>query len=216
MTEERVRIPVEDFTLEGVLHHPLTGGGPRPGVVVCHPHPLYGGDMDNPLVVAVCRALARRGLWALRFNFRGVGASGGRHTGGPGEVEDAGEALLFLAGREGVTQGRLGLAGYSFGAGIGAQTAQQEGLVGALALLAPPPGMLEGLHLPPIPILLLAGEADPIAPLPALQALARRLGPLCRVEAVPGADHFFWGREGEVAERCARFLAEHLGAGVVG
>ena len=82
--------------LEGRLHLP-EDGRPIAGVVVCHPHPLMGGDMDNNVVMGVCRELVGCGMAVLRFNFRGVGASAGAHDQGRGEVEDAREALRYLA-----------------------------------------------------------------------------------------------------------------------
>ena len=86
-----------------------------PGVVVCHPHPLCGGDMNNSLVLEVCRALVDDGLVTFRFNFRGVGDSGGTFTKGEEEHEDVREALHLLKGWLNVNGGRLGLVGYFFG-----------------------------------------------------------------------------------------------------
>ncbi|MFQ5880446.1 MAG: alpha/beta hydrolase, partial [Dehalococcoidia bacterium] len=83
--EERLAFACGELSLEGVLHRPEAS--PLAAVVVCHPHPLYGGDMDNQVVVSICRELAATGLTALRFNFRGVGASQGSFGGGVGEQE---------------------------------------------------------------------------------------------------------------------------------
>src|SRR5688572_2580189 len=96
VNEARVRIPVsgsaESLVLQGILARP-EGFGPFPGVVICHPHPLYGGDMENNVVQVITRALVKQGIAALRFNFRGVGLSGGRHGEGIGEQEDVRAAL---------------------------------------------------------------------------------------------------------------------------
>lgn len=110
----RVTLQAGGLLLEGCLELPQ-GTGPVPGVVLCHPHPLYGGDMENNVIVAVGRALVRSGLAALRFNFRGVGRSQGEFAGGVGEQEDARAALSFLATRPEIDPARLGIAGYSFG-----------------------------------------------------------------------------------------------------
>src|SRR5438094_10616195 len=83
----------------------------RAGVVICHPHPLYGGDMDNPVVVRVQEVCAELGLATLRFNFRGVGGSGGTHGGGVAEQDDARIALDVLAQATGEVP--LAIAGYS-------------------------------------------------------------------------------------------------------
>ena len=87
MTETRVTFPCGDLTLEGVTSVP-EGEGPFPAVAVCHPHPLQGGMMDNNVVFAVCRSLMRASIASLRFNFRGVGRSEGRHDEGAGEQDD--------------------------------------------------------------------------------------------------------------------------------
>jgi alpha/beta superfamily hydrolase len=73
----------EGLILEGILHQPAST--PFPAAVVCHPHPLYGGDMNNAVVVAVCQALAEAGIASLRLNYRGVGRSEGKYGDGLGE-----------------------------------------------------------------------------------------------------------------------------------
>ena len=87
-----------------------------PGAVICHPHPMYGGSMDNNVVEAIIAAMWRRGYATLRFNFRGVGASEGEYDGGEGEAEDARAAVEFLAAQPDIDRGAIALAGYSFGA----------------------------------------------------------------------------------------------------
>ena len=116
MKDIEVRIPCEDFTLEGKWFCP-EGDGPFPVVVICHPHPLYGGNLRNNVVRAVYRELARLSVAVLRFNFRGVGTSGGSHSGGVSEVKDVQAAIKFALSRPEVDPEKLGLAGYSFGAG---------------------------------------------------------------------------------------------------
>jgi alpha/beta superfamily hydrolase len=97
-------------TLEGAL---AIAPGATAGVVVCHPHPLYGGDMDSAVVLAVADACAGLGLATLRFNFRGVGGSRGSWDEGRGEQDDVRAALAHLRGLLG-PPARLALAGYSF------------------------------------------------------------------------------------------------------
>ena len=92
--EQPTRLAVAtDLSLEALLAVPDTPGA---GVVICHPHPLYGGDMDNPVVVRVQEVCAGLGVATLRFNFRGVGGSGGAHAGGIGEQDDTRAALEAL------------------------------------------------------------------------------------------------------------------------
>ena len=90
MNEKHVTFRSGELTLEGLIAKP---GGGAPAAVVCHPHPLYGGSMYNNVVEAILEALWQRGFATLRFNFRGVGASEGEHSGGVGEGDDAKAAM---------------------------------------------------------------------------------------------------------------------------
>ena len=166
----------------------------RGGLVICHPHPLYGGDMDNPVVIRVAEVGSESGLSTLRFNFRGAGRSSGEHAHGQGEQDDLRAAMEALRAR--VPRGRpLGVAGYSFGAWIAAHVAGSDVPARALCLIAPPLSTLDfdtvagaGMD-----VCLISGTRDPYCPQPALAALAERL-PTARIEAVEGADHFFFGK----------------------
>src|SRR5262245_47291491 len=110
-TEERVIIRTHDLRLEGML---AVSSGAIAAVVICHPHPQYGGDMDNSIVRLVADHLQQAGVATLRFNFRGVGDSEGRYGAGVGEADDARAAVALLRERARVSQ--VTLAGYSFGA----------------------------------------------------------------------------------------------------
>lgn len=212
MPERYLTIPVGELSLEGVLHTPA-GAGPYPAIVVCHPHPLYGGTMDNNVVTAVVRSLTDRGLAALRFNFRGVGQSGGHHDHGRGEREDVRAARAYAATLAELEPARIGLAGYSFGAMMAAAVA--DAAVPALALIAPPLGMgpdLQGMLTPySNPLLLIAGDHDHVCPAATLRDLAAGL-PAAEVHVVTGTDHFWVGRERDLAEAVGDFFARHLSA----
>lgn len=207
---EPVKFPSGGLTLEGVLHRPLSQ--PHPAAVVCHPHPLYGGDMRNSVVVAVCGALVESGIAALRFNFRGVGDSEGRFDDGVGERDDVLAALAFLTGLEGVEPAKVCLVGYSFGAAMALEAASEG--VAALVAIAPPS---IGSSVPSLdvrcPTLMIAGDRDDVAPRGWMTTLAGVIGPHCRVEVVPGADHFWWGRAEELAQTVAAFLRASLASG---
>jgi alpha/beta superfamily hydrolase len=177
----------------------------RSGLVICHPHPLYGGDMDNPVVIRVAEVAQSMGVATLRFNFRGVGASSGKHGGGEAEQEDVKAALGALAERL-PAGSSVGLAGYSFGAWVAAHVAAAADLA-ALALIAPPLGMydLDFLVRVPSPTLLVAGTKDQHCPVAALRRLGQRLG--AEVEVIEGAEHFFFGKLfplGQAVERWMR------------
>jgi alpha/beta superfamily hydrolase len=201
---EPVRFPSGGIELEGLLWIP-EGEARGPGLAACHPHPLYGGDMRNLLLVRLCRAVGALGRPVLRFNFRGVGKSGGRHGEGIGEREDVRAAVDFLARR----WGEVDVLGYSFGAWMGLEGGGENPHVRRIAAVAPPVGFLH-MSEPTRslkPKLVVAGTHDEFAPLPILDAWYARLSPPKERVTIQGADHFFAGREGEVAAAVAQFLA---------
>lgn len=197
ISEQPARIPVAPgLVLEGQLAIPP---GASAGVVVCHPHPLYGGDMDSAVVVATVQACAACGLATLRFNFRGTGSSGGRHDGGRGERADVAAALGLLADRLPASS-RVALAGYSFGAAVAAAVAAKTTLPG-LALIAPPGPIAEPTAVNG-PLLVVYGSED---------GYAREVDvPRATVRVIEGADHFFMGaldRLGETIQAWAAAVA---------
>ena len=192
-----------DLTLDGSLH--LPAATPAPGVVVCHPHPQYGGDMENSVVLAVCRALAERGCAALRFNFRGIGRSDGDFDPGQAAQDDACAALAHLASLPEVDAKRIGLVGYSFGAMVAAEVA--SGALQALALVSPPVGMADLRVAWGCPALVVAGDGDDFAPADRLHTIAEAPG--VELHLVAGADHFWGGYEDELGEPLAEFFGRH-------
>jgi alpha/beta superfamily hydrolase len=206
-TSTLITFTSEGLTLEGVLHQPSSA--PFPAAAVCHPHPLYGGDMNNNVVVAVCQALAEAGIASLRFNYRGVGRSEGKYGDGVGERRDAAAALDYLRRLAQVDQSKVGIIGYSFGATMALMAAdEQVAAVAAISL----PAFSQGVADLAIrcPTLLISGEQDEIAPAASLAGVTHMIGLQCQVTVVPGADHFWWGHEKEVAELVARFFRQCL------
>jgi alpha/beta superfamily hydrolase len=165
----------------------------RGGIVMCHPHPLYGGDMDNPVVVRAVEVAREAGLSTVRFNFRGVGGSKGSHDEGRGEQDDVRAALATL--RTAVPHGSLGLAGYSFGAWVASRVAESAADLDAVCLIAPPVKMFDFDAVRPgrRDLLVVAGTRDPYCPVAELDRLATRL-PTGSVTRIDGADHFFFGK----------------------
>jgi len=195
--------------LEGILHLPAGKGAKGPGAVICHPHSLYGGSMGVPLVVAIAQELAQRGVVALRFNFRGVGRSHGYYANGEGEIADVAGALDFLEGQKKVDRERLYLIGYSFGAGVGLHHAENDPRIAAVAVVAPyvenpSESLLRGFTQPK---LFLVGEGDTVCPTEWLRAFVAPLPEPKELRILPGTDHFFWGREREVAGIVGEFIA---------
>jgi len=208
MKEERVTFKSGDLTLEGMIAYP-DGAGPHRAAAVCHPHPLYGGSMYNNVVDAVLEALHARGFATLRFNFRGVGQSEGDFDNGKGEADDAIAAIRFLTTQKSVRAADAVLAGYSFGATTAVRAAPGVEEVTAIVTVALPLGVIDPSALGTItkPIVLLAGDQDSYCPANHLTALAERLGPSAQLKIIPGADHFFGGREPEITAALGEALA---------
>ena len=168
--------------------------GPSRGLaVLCHPHPLHGGTMENKVVQTLARALVQLGYTAVRFNFRGVGASEGVHDEGRGECEDMREVVAQLA-----PEGPLAIAGFSFGAFVAScaidrlwatRDIRQVVLVGTAA------SRFSVASLPPAAherALVVHGEQDDTVPLAAVMDWARPQS--LPVTVVPGGGHFFHGQ----------------------
>ena len=206
-TGRRVRFACDGLSLEGSIHTPA-GTGPQGGAVICHPHPLYGGTKDNSVVVGVADALARNGFTTLRFNFRGVGGSGGEHGGGQAERADVAAAIDYLAGSGGVHGGRIAVVGYSFGAAVGLPVGCADSRVAAVAAVAPPLARfpMDDLGSCPKPKLALAGSADAYCPRESFRVWFERLVEPKEFLILAGADHFLGGREEEVGRTVAAFL----------
>ena len=155
------------------------------------------------------RRCTRSGFATLRFNFRGVGQSEGEFDNGKGEADDAIAAIRFLIAQKGVRAAGAVLAGYSFGAMTAVRAAASVEEVAAIVAVALPLGMIDSSALGAItkPIVLLAGDHDSYCPANHLTALAERLGPSARLKIIPGADHFFGGREHEITAALVEELA---------
>ena len=211
MNEKKVTFSCGDLCLEGISSIP-EGKGPFAAVVACHPHPLYGGMMDNNIVIAVCAALSRLSIASLRFNFRGVSASQGVHDHGIGEQDDVAAALTLVSSMENIDKDRIGLCGYSFGAGVALDVAVKDERVKALALISP---ILS--HSSPIesyvkPKLLLWGSDDLALPAVDLSRFTEELPDPKQYRVISGADHLWWGYEDKVGDRVASFFEEAFAA----
>lgn len=209
MSEQQVQFASGGLTLEGVWHLSEKPGR-SPAVVMCHPHPLYGGDMGNGIVVLVCRKLAKQGINALRFNFRGVGGSQGSYGEGIGEQEDLKAAVSLAASAEFVAASKLGICGYSFGARIVLSVPADEARVKALAAISPPltPEFQYSADKFPGPKFFLGGSDDSLFSPQTLQRFVEGLPAPREYEIIQGADHFWRGSEREVAQKIADFFSK--------
>jgi alpha/beta superfamily hydrolase len=198
---EAVSFPGPAGTIEGLWKE--ASGPPRGSAVFAHPHPLHGGTLHNKVVYRASRALTAAGFATLRFNFRGVGHSEGRHDDGRGEVGD------FLAALdEAVRRGGLPVlaGGFSFGSAVALRASAADARVAALIAVGLPLASLtvESLPRPHVPALFVTGERDAYGPPALLEEFVRDSG---EIVIVPGADHFFEGRVDALAEAMGRFLA---------
>jgi len=181
-------------------------------MVVTHPHPLFGGSMDNNVVQALVQAGAQAGLTTLRFNFRGTGRSQGAHDQGLGERDDLLAALDFVTE---LGSKRLVVAAYSFGAWVAARTDYGSRPVEDQIWVAPPLGVmpLDPAEVLYKPGLILAGGRDVFCPPADLEALVESLGEGVRVNGLERADHFFGGQEARLSQAAALHLAEIVHGG---
>ncbi|MFP4474584.1 MAG: alpha/beta hydrolase [Desulfatibacillaceae bacterium] len=196
MTEKSVTFTSAGLSMEALLEE-RDGDA---GVVVCHPHPQFGGDMRNSVVDALVEAYGDKGYTTLRFNFRGMGKSQGSHDNGVGETDDLVEAAGYL---KGLGKSRVHLAGYSFGSWICALAA--PGLDHPpMAWVAPPVNMLKfpqttmpGLHT------VVVGQQDHFAPPETVEKLMPVWNRSAGLSVIAGTDHFFMA----CADRLAATLA---------
>lgn len=185
MIETHVVFTSDKLVLEGLLYRQT---GPK-GVVVTHPHSLYGGDMYNPVVEIICRTYARKGYSTLRFNFRGVGNSQGVFDNGCGEGKDVLEAVQYLLGT-GLES--MHVSGYSFGTRVlaGIEFSPQ---VDTQIYVAPPVafmdfssvGRVQGLNS------VITGDKDDIAPPAEIRGMIRNWNPAAQMYVLKDCDHFF-------------------------
>lgn len=187
---------------DAVAHGTPAADGPPAGgcyAVLCHPHPLYGGTMDNKVVTALARAMHDMGIPSIRFNFRGVGRSTGAFDAGAGETADAAGIAAWGASRW--PGRRLIIAGFSFGAYVALNLAQRV-TAAHLVTIAPPVTMFDfsPLEVPRCPWLVVQGEADDVVDPRSVLAWAAALNPAPRLVVMPEVGHFFHGRLSELRD----------------
>ncbi|MCP5286794.1 MAG: alpha/beta hydrolase [Burkholderiaceae bacterium] len=187
---ERLQMPGPAGLLQAAVDHP--GSAPVGVAVLCHPHPLHGGTMDNKVVQTLARAFLALGYRTVRFNFRGTAGSAGTWDEGRGEVDDV--LAVVSAQREPALP--LALGGFSFGAAMAAHAAARltgDAAPERLALIGP---AVVNFAPPPVSqhTLVIHGEADDVVPLAAVLDWARPQ--VLPVTVVPGVGHFFHGQLG--------------------
>jgi alpha/beta superfamily hydrolase len=176
---------IEDPTPAG--NHPSRVG------VVCHPHPLFGGTMQNKVVHTAARALQEAGAATVRFNFRGVGQSAGTHDQGAGEIDDAVAVVQWTRARFKCEE--LWLVGFSFGAAVALQAALRVS-PRRLVTIAPPVGRIITQPIPraDCPWLVVQGDQDELVDVDAVRHWVTTYDPPPEIVEIPGAVHFFHGK----------------------
>lgn len=204
---ETLRLEGGAGAVEALLEVPAGSATPRAVAVCCHPHPLYGGALTNKVIHTVARAFVGAGVPALRFNFRGVGASEGVHDEGRGETEDV--IAVAAWARQRFPGAALWLAGFSFGAWVALRAAPKVSPE-LLVSVAPPVGRWDfsGIARPRCPWLLVQGTADELLDASVVEAWARALSPDVRIVSMDGASHFFHGRLHELQDAVTAFTAD--------
>jgi len=200
--EEKITIPSGRYELEGYWQ----AGAGHKGVVITHPHPLYGGTMDNPVVKTVQNAYQHHGYATLRFNFRGVGGSQGNFYNGSGEQDDVRAAIAYVANMDVSVSD---LAGYSFGAWVntGVATDSRTSIM-SMMMISPPVAFIEFETVTAMNCLklLVTGSRDDIAPVNQIRDLMPTWNPQAQFEIIDGCDHFYTG----YIDRLESILTQYL------
>ena len=200
--EEKITIPSGRYRLEGYWQAGTTGKG----VVITHPHPQYGGTMNNPVVETVQSAYKQHGYATLRFNFRGVGGSQGNFDNGLGEQDDVRAAISYV---ENMDVSAIDLAGYSFGAWVntGVVTDSRTS-IRSMLMISPPVGFVEFETVTAINCLKLVvtGNRDDIAPVNQIRDLIPIWNPEAQFEIIGGCDHFYSGHLDRLQSILIRYL----------
>ncbi len=199
--EERYSFQSENYQLEGLLDKRSMDNG----VVITHPHPLYGGDMHNFIVDLIARTYQKKDFTTFRFNFRGTGESQGSYDDGAGEQEDVHAAISALK-QMGIKN--IDLAGYSFGAWVNALAIGKSNFVGNMVMVSPPVGFVDFSPVNSISCLklVITGSMDEVAPADRIKTMYPGWNPTAQLEIINGADHFYSGCLDELAS----VLSSHI------
>jgi len=199
--------------IEARYHHSKAQGSPI--AILLHPHPSFGGTMNNPIVHSLYYMFAQRGFSVLRFNFRGVGRSQGLFENGAGELSDAASALDWLQAHN--REAKIcWIAGISFGAWISMQLLMRRPEISGFISVAPLAKHYDFSFLAPCPAsgLFVNGDKDTVTPPEAVNTLVTKLktqkGIVTEHKVMQGANHFFQDRIDDLTKICATYLDKRL------
>jgi uncharacterized protein len=207
MKEEKIFFPSTGMDLEGLMstHEAF---GHKGGVVLCHPHPQHGGDMNNPVIAAAGEAASQEGLLTLRFNFRGVGMSGGTYGEGIGEQEDVKAAIDHLSSKQKDPNLPLFVLGYSFGAMVGLPVAAEDSRIKGMVAIAPPLELYDFGFMKNCKKrkLVIAGSQDLYCPTRLLEEWFQKLEEPKSLTVIQGADHFLFSHQRSLVQPLRQFF----------
>lgn len=199
--------------LEARYHHNPAKGAPL--VLVLHPHPLYGGTMNNKVVYTLYQTFVNNGFSVMRFNFRGVGKSQGKYDEGIGEMMDAASALDWMQ-QQNPDAGMCWISGFSFGAWIALQLLMRRPELEGFVAASPPANLYDFTFLSPCPSsgLITMGDKDDVVSEEAVSKLIGKLStqPGAQVDysVIPGADHYYRNHLDTLADMVARYSRERV------
>ena len=201
----------ESIKLEGIIHAPEKIEKKLPGILVLHPHPLYGGSMHNNVVEAICQGAVENGMIALRFNCRGVGNSGGNNPSEKNGMIDTKGAIECMHSKlSDVDSNDIGFCGYSWGSKVGLEASNNDDRIKYLVAVSPPLGMFSFNFLKESkkPKFLIVGEKDQFCPAETFGRFWRKLSEPYDTALIEDADHFLWGFEGFLKQKVFEFINE--------
>lgn len=212
MKQGAIAFSCGNLILDGYLYSPAKYGR-FPGVIICHPHPLYGGSMNNNVIRKLAAALVNREIVSMLFNFRGVGNSQGEYGEGVAEQEDVIAAIDWLKNQDNIDTGKIGLAGYSFGAMVLIPVACKNELVKTMALISP---VITGENTELLtqcikPKLFVVGDKDDLTKASDIERAYQQISEPKKYICVPDSDHFWNNHIDEMVNKVADFLVTGLG-----
>ncbi len=183
--EKNISFTADSYEIQGLFYK-----GSKKGVVITHPHPLYGGDMNNYIVETIQSAYKNKNYSTLRFNFRGVEKSQGSHDEGKGEQNDVLGAIEYLKqqGCDSIT-----ISGYSFGTWVNTMVVYNNSLTHEMTMISPPVAFMDFNPIKPIPNLklVIAGSHDEIGPPNQIESIINKWNPDAVFKIIKNGDHFY-------------------------
>mgnify|MGYP001262353850 CR=1 FL=1 len=207
MRYQHIKFPAGELHFEGVLSMPESSDSIQ-ATVLCHPHPLRGGNMDNHVITAIGLGLDQIGIANLRFNFRGVGNSEGEYSDGELEYKEIIGAQNILLDNQELSFTSVSTLGYSFGSRVILKHSKVLKPCSKLVLVSPQTEAVKDSNLKEldIPVLIIAGSNDHISSMDSIEDFIGPNHDNIRLKKIQGADHFWIGHESELIET----VVEHL------